>query len=29
MLGDGIVAVQPVERLYRIRSKLEIIEDEI
>jgi nitrogen regulatory protein P-II 1 len=29
MLGDGIVSVQPVERLYRIRSRSEIIEDEI
>lgn len=27
--GDGIVAVHPVERLYRIRSRSEIIADEI
>jgi nitrogen regulatory protein P-II 1 len=29
ILGDGIVSVQPVERLYRIQSRSEIIEDEI
>lgn len=27
--GDGIVAVHPVEKLYRIRSRSEISEDEI
>ena len=27
--GDGIVAVTPVEKMYRIRSKSEIVADEI
>ena len=27
--GDGIVAITPVEKLYRIRSKSEIMADEI
>ncbi len=29
LAGDGIVAVQPVERLYRIRSGSEVSESEI
>ncbi|MDD5107484.1 MAG: P-II family nitrogen regulator [Desulfuromonadaceae bacterium] len=29
MSGDGIVAVLPVEKLYRIRTKSEVMPDEI
>lgn len=27
--GDGLVAVMPVEKLYRIRTKAEIVSDEV